>query len=428
MIKQGKSGFTPAQLRELEQQSLISKYMVAGLPVPVHLVLPIWKSVASSFGSTDGGIYKQYPSFIGFSPQGFDYRNVMDPEPGRCRRTDGKKWRCSKDVVPDQKYCERHMHRGRQRSRKPVEAPAIASHVTRPTFNSSMESENSKTDLTIAVPLSLQLMAPSSNNTSTGNNTATTTTTTNNNNNQRETNFSGNKQTSATTAAAISDKERNYFNGNKNFNTTSLALAAITKNESSDNANDSKDFTTIMNMAVSTTSNNNSKRKRTDNMDEENGRNHASDNINRSRNNGNNNNVGSNVSPGLDFSPKSVLQVMGCSSSCFDYRNYAEPEPGRCRRTDGKKWRCSRDVVPDQKYCVRHMHRGAKKHVGVSQSVAVSAAIHSNCRPPTIPNKTRISINLNTNLSISIPANPQTISHDGESPTASSSSETTITN
>lgn len=353
----------------------------------------------------------------------------MDPEPGRCRRTDGKKWRCSKDVVPDQKYCERHMHRGRQRSRKPVEAPAIASHVTRPTFNSSMESENSKTDLTIAVPLSLQLMAPSSNNTSTGNNTATTTTTTTtNNNNQRETNFSGNKQTSATTAAAISDKERNYFNGNKNFNTTSLALAAITKNESSDNANDSKDFTTIMNMAVSTTSNNNSKRKRTDNMDEENGRNHASDNINRSRNNGNDNNVGSNVSPGLDFSPKSVLQVMGCSSSCFDYRNYAEPEPGRCRRTDGKKWRCSRDVVPDQKYCVRHMHRGAKKHVGVSQSVAVSAAIHSNCRPPTIPNKTRISINLNTNLSISIPANPQTISHDGESPTASSSSETTITN
>ncbi|XP_034709078.1 growth-regulating factor 4-like isoform X2 [Vitis riparia] len=435
VIKQRKSGFTPAQLRELEQQSLISKYMVAGLPVPVHLVLPIWKSVASSFGSTDGGIYKQYPSFIGFSPQGFDCRNVMDPEPGRCRRTDGKKWRCSKDVVPDQKYCERHMHRGRQRSRKPVEAPAIASHVTRPTFNSSMESESSKTDLTIAVPLSLQLMAPSSNNTSTGNNTATTTTTTtttttnNNNSNQRENNFSGNKQTSAATATAISDKERNYFNGNKNFNTTSLALAAITKNESSNNANDSKDFTTIMNMAVSTTSSKNSKRKRTDNMDEENGRNRASDNnINRSRNNGNNNNVGSNVSPGLDFSPKSVLQVMGCSSSCFDYRNYAEPEPGRCRRTDGKKWRCSRDVVPDQKYCVRHMHRGAKKHVGVSQSVAVSAAIHSNCRPPTIPNKTRISINLNTNLSISIPANPQTISHDGESPTASSSSETTITN
>jgi hypothetical protein len=44
-----------------------------------------------------------------------------DPEPGRCRRTDGKKWRCSRDVVPDQKYCERHMHRGRHRSRKPTD-------------------------------------------------------------------------------------------------------------------------------------------------------------------------------------------------------------------------------------------------------------------------------------------------------------------
>lgn len=44
-----------------------------------------------------------------------------DPEPGRCRRTDGKKWRCSKEACQDSKYCERHMHRGKNRSRKPVE-------------------------------------------------------------------------------------------------------------------------------------------------------------------------------------------------------------------------------------------------------------------------------------------------------------------
>lgn len=49
--------------------------------------------------------------------------NGGDLEPGRCRRTDGKKWRCSRDVAPDQKYCERHLHRGRHRSRKPVELP-----------------------------------------------------------------------------------------------------------------------------------------------------------------------------------------------------------------------------------------------------------------------------------------------------------------
>lgn len=49
------------------------------------------------------------------------YTKNGDPEPGRCKRTDGKKWRCSKDVAVNQKYCERHLHRGRPRSRKPVE-------------------------------------------------------------------------------------------------------------------------------------------------------------------------------------------------------------------------------------------------------------------------------------------------------------------
>lgn len=54
----------------------------------------------------------------------------MDPEPGRCRRTDGKKWRCSRDIVAGQKYCERHMHRGRNRSRKPVEIPTPVTTTT----------------------------------------------------------------------------------------------------------------------------------------------------------------------------------------------------------------------------------------------------------------------------------------------------------
>ena len=54
----------------------------------------------------------------------------VDPEPGRCRRTDGKKWRCSKEAYPDSKYCERHMHRGRNRSRKPVEVSSTKSITT----------------------------------------------------------------------------------------------------------------------------------------------------------------------------------------------------------------------------------------------------------------------------------------------------------
>lgn len=45
-----------------------------------------------------------------------------DLEPWRCKRTDGKKWRCSRNVIPDQKYCERHTHKSRPRSRKHVES------------------------------------------------------------------------------------------------------------------------------------------------------------------------------------------------------------------------------------------------------------------------------------------------------------------
>ena len=63
----------------------------------------------------------------------------MDPEPGRCRRTAGKKWRCSRDAVPDQKYCERHINRGRHRSRKPVEG--LNGHNTNATAAASAASK-----------------------------------------------------------------------------------------------------------------------------------------------------------------------------------------------------------------------------------------------------------------------------------------------
>ncbi|KAL4291340.1 hypothetical protein GQ457_14G003350 [Hibiscus cannabinus] len=62
-----------------------------------------------------------YIHVVGWSSFHLGYSGSTDPEPGRCRRTDGKKWRCSRDAVADQKYCERHINRGRHRSRKPVE-------------------------------------------------------------------------------------------------------------------------------------------------------------------------------------------------------------------------------------------------------------------------------------------------------------------
>ncbi|XP_078440638.1 growth-regulating factor 12-like isoform X1 [Wolffia australiana] len=109
----GRSGFTFMQLQELEDQILIFQHLACRVPVPFHLVLPIWKSVA---GSSPLLHTLSFPSFMGFSS--FDVGAVMDSEPGRCRRTDGKKWRCAKPAVLNQKYCERHMHRGRPRSRK----------------------------------------------------------------------------------------------------------------------------------------------------------------------------------------------------------------------------------------------------------------------------------------------------------------------
>uniref|UniRef100_A0ACD5V2H5 Uncharacterized protein n=1 Tax=Avena sativa TaxID=4498 RepID=A0ACD5V2H5_AVESA len=115
------SPLTFMQRQELEHQVLIYRYFVASAPVPVNLVLPIWNSVAAASPAP-----QRFPSLAGLGRLCFDHRSSMEPEPDRCRRTDGKKWRCSHGVVPGSKYCERHVHRGRGRSRKLVEAAATS--------------------------------------------------------------------------------------------------------------------------------------------------------------------------------------------------------------------------------------------------------------------------------------------------------------
>ncbi|CAH8314601.1 unnamed protein product [Eruca vesicaria subsp. sativa] len=106
--------FSLTQWAELEQQALIYKYITANVPVPTSLLLSLKKSFFP-YGFLPPNSFGWGSFHLGFSG------GNMDPEPGRCRRTDGKKWRCSRDAVPDQKYCERHINRGRHRSRKPVE-------------------------------------------------------------------------------------------------------------------------------------------------------------------------------------------------------------------------------------------------------------------------------------------------------------------
>lgn len=112
--------FTPSQWMELEHQALIYKYIDANAPIPSNLLLPIRRSLChSAFPAFSSESYRSNP--LGWGSLYLGFSGNADPEPGRCRRTDGKKWRCSRDAVADGKYCERHMNRGRHRSRKHVE-------------------------------------------------------------------------------------------------------------------------------------------------------------------------------------------------------------------------------------------------------------------------------------------------------------------
>ncbi|KAF4367207.1 hypothetical protein F8388_006515 [Cannabis sativa] len=365
---EGNCGFSWGQLLQLKHQSLIYSHIVNGIPVPFHLLATISKTLLPPLSTT---LLNPYP-FTGFSPQGFYCKNMVDPEPGRCRRTDGKKWRCSKNVVLDQKYCEQHMHRGRQRSRKLVEVAEIGTSLSiTKTPEKSVSQSLQKSSSNIPVSVGLQLMTTlSSNVTSVSHGNATP-----------SSSFSTKRVTNVT-APCI----------------TTTNIAAITKS----------------------------------NMSAGNAGKVVSDKYFGSIGRSNNTNASSNMSQGLGFSPRSVLhlQVLRSNGLHTDYRNGIELEPGRCRRTDGKKWRCRRDVIPDQKYCARHMHRGAKKLVKVFPplpAIAASSAATDSARcPPTTAIPSRVNpVSPNTKLSISIQDSPQ-LTNIIEKSDSSSSSDTTI--
>ncbi|XP_028751468.1 growth-regulating factor 5-like [Neltuma alba] len=112
--------FTPSQWQELEHQALVFKYMASGIPIPPDLVFSIKRA------SLDSPLSSRLLSLPPHQHFGWNYLEMgpgrkIDTEPGRCRRTDGKKWRCSKEAYPNSKYCERHMHRGNNRLRKPLQ-------------------------------------------------------------------------------------------------------------------------------------------------------------------------------------------------------------------------------------------------------------------------------------------------------------------
>ncbi|KAL5571990.1 hypothetical protein UlMin_021587 [Ulmus minor] len=358
-----KMGFTPALWHEFQEQFVIYRHISSGLPVPFHLVLPIWKSVAASLGTTSGGIFQLYPSFMGLGPRGFDIREMMDPEPGRCRRTDGKKWRCSRNSIPEEKYCELHMHRGRGRSRKHVEAAQASS-------SSPKRPENSNSGQSVSV--GLQLMTQPSRTT------------------EGSICDDGKKRTKYASAPFV-NAGATY--GNLTAPTPATAVTAVRALSSSPSSQTTgkclsgKNCGNIRDCSFRETSNKNM-----------------------------NINAANPISPGLSFSPISVLPV-GSSNGL------ALLELERCRRTDGKKWRCSRKTVADQKYCVTHMHRGAKMQRDCAPALAAAA-----CRPhrtTSISSKTDRS-SPNTNLSISIQVSSLPMTSD-EKTHSSSDSDATIT-
>ncbi|KAK8652903.1 hypothetical protein V6N13_126926 [Hibiscus sabdariffa] len=120
--------FTLSQWNELKHQALIFKYITSNVLVPSNLLVPLKKPL-SPYG------YLPYDS-LGWGSFHLRYTSKTDPEPGRCRRTDGKKWRCSWDAVANKKYCEKHINRGCHRSRKHVEGQT--SHAATGTTNSKV--------------------------------------------------------------------------------------------------------------------------------------------------------------------------------------------------------------------------------------------------------------------------------------------------
>lgn len=146
----GRCPFTATQWQELEHQALIYKYMASGVPIPSDLLLPLRRSFLFDPAlATSPSLAFSPQSSLGWGCFGMGFgRKAEDPEPGRCRRTDGKKWRCSKEAYPDSKYCEKHMHRGKNRSRKPVE---MSLATPPPSSSSSLSASSSSTNASSAI-------------------------------------------------------------------------------------------------------------------------------------------------------------------------------------------------------------------------------------------------------------------------------------
>ncbi|KAK3211015.1 hypothetical protein Dsin_015721 [Dipteronia sinensis] len=98
-----RGNFTQSQLNELNRQLWMMTHITVNVPLRSRLLNYLYGSKGTFYVGSGSN----------------------DSEPGRCRRTDGKKWRCSRKVAPQQKFCREHKHRAQAhyRSRKLLEGP-----------------------------------------------------------------------------------------------------------------------------------------------------------------------------------------------------------------------------------------------------------------------------------------------------------------
>ncbi|XP_051137907.1 growth-regulating factor 9-like isoform X2 [Andrographis paniculata] len=359
--KKKEPSFSALQFHQFFNQILVYNWIARGLPaLPFALFFPT--------------------CFM--NPQNCDQPAKMDFEPGRCRRTDGRKWRCGRSVVPGQKYCERHVHRGRQGSRKHVEPTPTPTPTTQRVAKSN---HNNCPPNDSPMPPPPPEIAPA---TITIDNKCDVS-------NKRDSNPDAAVQCRTNGIPVIDEKRHDD---------TILSLEIKTTNN--DNGSGNRALKSSVNLG------NNGSDDYTD------GEKSGLGNVNPAKSSRRKQSVARNsyhgfVAPVFGLSPKSVLQPgAGKVGLNLDSKVAETEQLQRCRRTDGKKWQCRRDTIPGQKYCESHMHRGAKRIMLNPESARGVSG--SNARRHTGDH-----INLNTT-----PASPQCTTANNS---ASSSDATTVT-
>ncbi|KAL1223617.1 Growth-regulating factor 9 [Cardamine amara subsp. amara] len=383
-----------AQLLEFQMQTLVYRYIEAGLRVPHHLVVPIWNSLALSSSSSSSN-YNYHSSS--------HHMDTVDREPTRCRRTDGKKWRCSNTVLPFEKYCERHMHRGRKRSRKLVESSYdVASSSASSTKHDNicgLDSNNNESQNVIhgsmSVSSNAQVVTVASFASATACDDATRP--------LLVISESTNKNVSHGDRSRRNMEMRYDDIVNQRESSMCVRVAPLRGDESVPSVQ--KFFPEVSDISAEAAKSS---------------RNRKNDIIARGREWKNLNVNGGLLFPGIHFSPDTVLQDRG------GFRLHRvetdNDEPGRCRRTDGKKWRCSKDALSGQKYCDKHMHRGIKKKHPLDTNSHENAGLTVKTAARSVSCKDGV----DQKLSVSVMGIPLSRVSDEKS-TSSCSTDTTIT-